>query len=127
LTIALKSRVKSGYNKEAADRAVFFISRLKHSTGEYAGQPFLLQPWQEDIVRKLFGTLNADGTRQYRTCYVTLARKNGKTEIGAAIASYLLFADNEPGAQVYSAASDRHQAGLLYNAVTPMIRQAPAL
>ncbi len=122
-----RNKIKAGYNKEAADRAVFFVSRLKHSTGEWAGQPFILEPWQESIVRDLFGTLNPDGSRQYRTCYVTVGRKNGKTELGAAVAAYLLFADNEPGAQIYSAASDRHQASLLYQAITPMIRQAPAL
>ena len=122
-----KLKIKSRINEEAAQRAVFFIESLKHATGEYAGKNFKLMDWQRDIVRTLFGTLNPDGTRQYRTCYVTVGRKNGKTELGAAIALYGLFADNEPGAQVYSAASDRQQAGLLYHAAEPMIRQAPAL
>ena len=79
------------------------------------------------FVRKLFGTLNADGTRQYRTAYFSVGRKNGKTELGAGVAVYLLTADNEAGAQIYSAASDRMQAGLLYHAAAPMVRQAPAL
>ena len=122
-----KTKTKSKINEKAADRAVFFIESLKHATGEYAGKNFKLMDWQRDIVRTLFGTLNPDGTRQYRTCYVTVGRKNGKTELGAAIGLYLLFADDEPGAQVYSAASDRQQAGLLYHAAEPMIRQAPAL
>mgnify|MGYP001572089674 FL=1 len=105
-----------------------FIESLKHSTGEFAGQLFRLQDWQRKrIIDPLFGELNADGTRRYRTCYMTVGRKNGKTEIGAAIALYLLFADGEPGAQIYSAASDRQQAALLYHAAEPMIRKAPAL
>lgn len=115
-------------NNLAADRAVAFFSNLKHSTGEFAGKPFTLMPWQEkEIIRPLFGTLNPDGTRQYRTCYVEVPRKNGKTETGAGVALYGLFADNEQGAQVYSAAGERMQASLIFTAATPMVRQAPAL
>ncbi len=122
------TKKRTNYNKETADKAVFFFSRLKHSTGEYAGKPFFLMPWQEnEIIRPLFGTLNSDGARQYRTCYVEVPRKNGKTEMGAAIAIFGLFADEEPGAQIYSAAGDRMQAGLIYQAAAPMVRQAPAL
>ena len=125
---AVKCKPRTGYSKKAADRGAFFISRLKHSTGEYAGQNFDLMPWQRDrIIRPLFGTLKADGSRQYRTCYVEVPRKNGKTELGAAIGLYLLVADDEPGAQMYSAAGDRGQAGLIYQAAAPMVRQAPAL
>jgi phage terminase large subunit-like protein len=115
-------------NPDVSARAVAFIESLKHSTGEWAGKHFELMPWQRDeIIRPLFGTLNPDGRRQYRTCYVEVPRKNGKTEVGAAVALFLLFADNEPGAQVYSAAGDRMQAGLIYQAATPMVNQAPAL
>jgi phage terminase large subunit-like protein len=124
----MQTRIKNDINSAAADRALFFIEHLCHSTGQWAGKPFTLMPWQRDrIIRPLFGTLNPDGTRQYRTCYVEVPRKNGKTELGAGVALYLLFADNEPGAQVYSAAGDRAQASLVYNAATPMVRQAPAL
>jgi len=126
--MVVATRRKSKINTDAADRAVSFFGNLKHSTGEYAGQPFSLMPWQEnEIIRPLFGTLKADGTRQYRTVYVEVPRKNGKTELGAGVGLYLLFADEEPGAQVYSAAGDRMQAGLIYNAAAPMVRQAPAL
>jgi phage terminase large subunit-like protein len=112
----------------AADRAVKFFHLLKHSTGEYAGKAFDLMPWQEnEIIRPLFGTLNPDGTRQFRTCYVEVPRKNGKTETGAGVSLYLLFADEEPGAQVYSAAGDRMQAGLIFTAATPMVRQCASL
>jgi phage terminase large subunit-like protein len=129
MAVATRGRPKSKaeFNQEAADRAVSFISALKHSTGEYAGQSFMLQDWQRGIIETLFGTLNPDGTRQYRTCYITVARKNGKTELGAGVGLYLLVADNEPGAQIYSAASDRAQASLIYNAAAPMVRQSGAL
>ena len=88
---------------------------------------FKLMPWQREIVAKLFGTLNDDGTRQYRTCYIELPRKNGKSTLAAAVALYLLFADGEAGAQVYSAANDRNQAALVFNDAAAMVRQAPAL
>jgi phage terminase large subunit-like protein len=115
-------------NIEAAERAVFFIEHLRHTKGkQWAGKLFKLMPWQRDIVEALFGTLNPDGTRQYRTCYIELPRKNGKSTLASAIALYLLFADDEPGAQVYSAANDRNQAALVFNDAAAMVRQAPAL
>jgi phage terminase large subunit-like protein len=124
----MKTKINSKINREAAERAVFFFKQLKHATGEYSGMPFTLMDWQrERIIEPLFGTLNKDGTRQYRYCYVEVPRKNGKTELGAGTGLYLLFADNEPGAQIYSAAGDRMQAGLIYQAASPMVRQAAAL
>jgi phage terminase large subunit-like protein len=120
-------RKKSSYNQAAADRAVNFISLLKHATGEYAGQNFILETWQEKFIRTLFGTLNPDGTRQYRTVYFSVGRKNGKSELGAAVGLYLLVADSEPGAQIYSAACDREQAGLVYQAAEPMVKQSRSL
>lgn len=106
----------------AAQAAVDFINGLTHTRGEWAGQPFRLRPWQEALVRYLFGTLRPDGYRQYRTCYVEIPRKNGKTELAAAIALYMLLADGERGAQVYSAATDLEQAALAFNAAEQMVR-----
>lgn len=113
---------------KAAERAVSFIQNLKHTKGDWGGKPFKLMPWQRDeIVAPLFGTLNPDGTRQYRFCYVEIPRKNGKSELGAAIALYLLFADEEIGADVYSAAGEKGQASLIFNVAAQMVRQSPAL
>lgn len=121
-------KIKQNINQEAADRAVSFIRLLKHTKDKWAGVPFNLMPWQEnEILRPLFGCLNKDGLRQYRTCYVEVPRKNGKSEIAAAIALYLLFADGQPGAEIYSAAADRDQASLVFNVAAQMIRQSPAL
>jgi phage terminase large subunit-like protein len=62
----------------------FIETGLKHTIGEYAGQPFILQDWQwERIIKPLYGTLNPDGSRQYRTCLVMLPRKNGKSTLAA--------------------------------------------
>lgn len=115
------------FDKEKADRAVKFIRLLKHTKGRWAGVLFNLHPWQEKIIRDIFGTVKADGSRQYRTAYIEIPRKNGKSELGAAIALYLLFGDSEPGAEIYSAAADRDQAAIVYNVAAAMIRQAPAL
>ena len=107
----------------AANRAVAFINGLTHTKGVWAGQPFRLRRWQECLVRQLFGTLLPDGqTRQYRTCYVEIPRKNGKTELAAAIALYMLLSDPEPGAEIYGAAVDLEQASLAFNVATQMLR-----
>lgn len=111
----------------AANRAVEFVNGLTHTKGRWARQPFNLRPWQEAIVRQLFGTLRPDGLRQYRTAAMFLPRKNGKTEIGAAIALFCLMGENEPGGEVYSAAVDRHQASLVFGVAAQMIRNDPEL
>src|SRR5262245_2687388 len=101
----LRSRTPSG-------RFLEFCKRfLVHVKGPLTGQPFMLAPWQiERIVLPLFETRLPDGRRQYRTCYLTCPRKQGKSAIGAALALYLLYADNEGGAEIVSAASSADQA-----------------
>jgi len=122
-----KDRLREEGNSRA-DRVVRFISHLKHSTGEWAGKPFNLMDWQEEIIRRLYGTLNPDGTRQYRTLWFEVPRKNGKTELGAGgITLPLLYIDGEMGAQIYSAANDKDQAGLVFSAAAPMVEQSPSL
>lgn len=116
------------FDKEAADRAVsFFIKCIVHVKGEWAGRPLILEPWQEKIVRDVFGWKRPDGTRKYKTVYIEVPRKNGKSTLGAGLANYLLFADREPnskrlepGAEVYSAAGDRFQAGIIFNMAKQM-------
>src|SRR5690554_2994387 len=112
---------------DAGERAVRFINLLRHTKGEWAGQPFSLRPWQEKLVRELFGTLRPDGLRQYRTAWIEVPRKNGKSTLTAALALYLLVADGEPGAEVYSAACDRDQASLVFDIAAGMVRQSPTL
>ena len=97
------------------------------TTGSFMGRPFELLSWEQGIIRRAFGTLKPDGTRQYRYVYVEVPKKNGKTELGGALALYLTGFDDEPGAQVYSAAADREQAGLVYNASSQMVVNSPLL
>ena len=90
----------SHYDKERADHAVNFIQSLKHTKGVWAGQPFLLFDWQEQIVRDLFGIIKPNGYRQFTTAFVEICKKAGKSELAAAIALYLLAGDGEEGAQL---------------------------
>ena len=117
------------FDEDAARAAeVFFDKILVHVKGEWAGQPFTLEPWQrEEIIRPLFGWKRADGTRRYRMAYIEIPRKNGKSSLAAGIALYLLFADGEPGAEVYSAAADREQAGIVFNLAKEMVETSPLL
>jgi phage terminase large subunit-like protein len=105
---------------------IAFINGLTHTKGKFAREPFNLRPWQETIVRSLFA-VKKDGLRQHRTCLLMLPRKNGKSELAAAIALYGLLADGEIGAEVYSAAADRDQAALVFNVAAQMIRNDPEL
>ncbi len=115
------------FSQEAADRAINFIQLLKHTKGEWAGEPFVLLDWQREIVTEVFGTLKPNGFRQYNTVYIEIPKKNGKSEFGAGVALYLLVADDEIGAEVYSAAADRLQAGIVFNVAKEMVEQSDAL
>lgn len=115
------------FDEEKASRATKFIKKLRHTKGDWAGKTFNLIPWEEKIVRDLFGTVNEDGKRQYREAYISVARKNGKTEICGALGNYCLFADGEQGSEVYCAAGDRDQASLVYGAAKSMVEQNATL
>jgi phage terminase large subunit-like protein len=117
----------SHYDKDRADHAVAFIENLKHTKGEWAGKPFSLIPWQDEIIRSVFGIVKANGYRQFTNAFVEICKKAGKSEIAAAIALYMLCADGEPGAEVYSCATDRQQASIVFSVAVDMIQQSPAL
>ena len=117
----------SHYDKKKADRAVTFIENLCHTKGKWAGTPFWLLPWQEQLIRDIFGIVKADGNRQFRTAFVEICKKVGKSELAAAVALYLLYADNEPSAEVYGAAADRQQASIVFDVAKQMVEMSPAL
>jgi phage terminase large subunit-like protein len=107
---------------------VRLINQLTHTKGPFAGQTFKLRPWQEhEIIRPLFSINKDTGLRQYRTCLLMMPRKNGKTELCAALAIDGLLFDGEIGAEVYSAANDKDQAALCFNVAAQMIRNDPEL
>ncbi|MFZ0269932.1 terminase large subunit [Caulobacter sp.] len=117
------------YDEGTADKAAaFFPNYLRLTTGEWAGRPFVLQEWQEhDIIRPLFGWKRPDGTRRYRVCYVWVPRKNGKTELAAGIALLMLLGDAEPAGQVFSIASEKDQAAIVFDKATSMVAYSPSL
>jgi len=107
--------------------AHFFEKILRHSKGQNAGKPFTLLPWQHHVLRELFGRLGPDGLRQHRVGYIELPKKQGKSTTLAGIALYMTAFDSEPGAEVYGAACDREQAGIIYREAASMVRASPAL
>lgn len=117
----------SHYDKAKADRAVKFIENLCHTKGKWAGKRFWLLPWQEQLIRDIFGIVKPDGYRQFRTAFVEICKKVGKSELAAAVALYLLYADNEPSAEVYGAAADRQQASIVFDVAKQMVELSPAL
>jgi phage terminase large subunit-like protein len=117
----------SEYNAKKAEYAITFIESLKHTKGEWYNKPFVLLPWQKEIIKNVFGVVKENGYRQFTTAYVEIAKKQGKTELGATLALYMLCADGEYGAEVYSCAADRAQATLIYTVAVDMIKLSPAL
>ena len=115
------------FDQAKADRACAFFSMLKHTDGKFYGQPFKLLPWEEKILRDVYGTVKEDGTRQYRYIWVEVPKKNGKSEIGAGVALYHLYADAEINGEVYGCAADREQASIIYDVASKMLELVPAL
>lgn len=114
-------------DRAAAQLAIDFFGLLKHSKGEWAGQTIHLQPWQQFIIWDVFGWRREDGTRRFRQAYLEVARKNGKSTLAAGVGNFLLVADGEPGAEVYSAATSRDQARITHSEATRMVKASPAL
>lgn len=120
------------YDAAAADHVVDFfrvcLSHTQNSVFSSARDQFELAPWQAALTRAIYGVKRRDtGRRRFRTVYVEIPRKNGKTTLAAGYALYSLFGDGEDGAQCYCAAADRNQASLLFDAAAQMTRQKPAL
>jgi phage terminase large subunit-like protein len=116
------------WREAEAVRAVQLFSALRHWKGEWHGQPMTLQPWQEElIVAPLFGWYRGDGRRRFTTGYVEVPRKNGKTTLIAGMAIQGLIADQEPGAEIYAAATKRDQATLMFTDAKNMIMQSAEL
>jgi phage terminase large subunit-like protein len=117
----------SRYDKDAADFAVMFIEQLCHTKGTWAGKRFELIDWQEQIVCDIFGILKPNGYRQFNTAYVEIPKKQGKSELAAAVALLLTCGDGEERAEVYGCAADRQQATIVFDVAADMVRMCPAL
>jgi phage terminase large subunit-like protein len=115
------------FDRSEAEHVLKFFSILKHSKGEWANKPIELEPWQQFMLWCLFGWKRADGTRRFRTAYIEVARKNGKSTIGAGVGLYLMTADGEQGAEIYAAATKRDQARITHSEAIRMVRSSPML
>lgn len=126
----LRDGAKRGlsFDPAAGQHALDFFSFLRHSKGEWAGQEFILQPWQQFIVWCLFGwKRTVDGARRFRTAYAEIARKNGKSTLAAGIGLYLFFADGEQGAEIFCVATKKDQAKIVFSEAERMRKASPAL
>jgi len=113
------------FDVNAAISGIKFFSWLHHSKGEWAGQTFDLQPWQQFYLWQLFGwKRKSDKSRRFRTFYLSVARKNGKTTLAAGLGLYFLDGDGEPGAEVYSAATKFDQAKLTHIEAERMVKSS---
>jgi len=116
------------FDKKAAFYAIGFFAFLKHSKGrQFAGKPFILSPWQEFIIWNLFGWKKADGSRRFRSAYIEVAKKNGKSTLMAGIGLEMLIADNEAGSEVYTMATNRDQAKIVFTEAKNMVNVSPLL
>jgi phage terminase large subunit-like protein len=115
------------FDPAAAQRTIDFFGFLRHSKGEWVGQPFVLEPPQQFIVWVLFGWKRADGMRRFRVAHIEVARGNGKTTLLAGGGLYLFFADGEGGAEVYCAATKKDQAKILFSEAERMRSASPGL
>src|SRR5438093_1482229 len=120
------------FDEAAAQLALdFFPECLCHVEGTLAGQPFVLESWQQAIVANMFGWKRKDAQgrtgRRYRETLIFVSRKNGKTPLGSGIALFVFFCDPELGQQDYIAASEREQAGMLFRHCRGMVERNPRL
>src|SRR5688500_5935368 len=104
------------YDPVAAERVFRFFERvLRHSKGMWGGKPFMLETWQKDeLLGPIFGWMRPDGTRRFRRAHVELPKKNGMSTIASGVGLYMLRADGENGADVFSAATKKEQASLCH-------------
>ena len=117
------------FDKNKVDHVCRFIELLPHTQGKWATarQRIVLEPFQVFIVANIFGWVDGDGRRRYRYAYVEMPRKNGKSTLLAAVGLYCAFIEGEQGAQVYSAATTRDQARIVWEEAQRMVNRLPKL
>lgn len=117
------------FDEEKANRPIKFIETFcKHSKGEWAGKPVILELFQKAYISALFGFIDKEtGLRRYKESMFYVSRKNGKSTMLSGIAAYMLVADGEAGAEIYSCATKKDQAKLVFDETLNMIKQSPYL
>jgi phage terminase large subunit-like protein len=116
------------FSQPRADAALnFFEHILKHTADEWYGKPFLLAPWQQEALSRIFGEVNEEGDRVIDMAYLEVPKKAGKSELAAGLALFVLLTTDTPGCQVYGAAAATRQALNVYRAACKMVEQSPIL
>lgn len=117
------------YDDRKAQYVIDFIQTFcKHSKGKWGGKPVVLELWQKALISALFGFVDKyTGLREYRQLILIIGRKNGKSTLASCIGLYLLVADGEAGPEIYSAATKKDQAKIIWKEARSMIKKSPAL
>jgi phage terminase large subunit-like protein len=116
------------FDEERAERPIHFIETFcRQSKGEWIGKPVQLQLFQKAYISALFGFVNAEGIRRFKETLFLVGRKNGKSTMLSGIALYMLVADGEGGSEVYSVATKKDQARIVFTEAVNMVKQSPAL
>ena len=116
------------FNQKKAARAIAFIQQYcRHHEGPLAPQLITLEVWQKALISVIFGIVDGDDLRQFRECFVVMGRKNGKTLLDAAIATYMMFADGEYGGRAYFCAPKLDQSRLAFEGFYQMVSKEPRL
>jgi phage terminase large subunit-like protein len=115
------------FDPALATWAISFFGFCRHYKGEWAGHVFDPSPWQKFVIGSVFGWVRKDGTRRFRVVYEEIPRKNGKSTKLAGIGLLGLIADGEPGAEIYSAATKKDQARIIFGDAVMMRRKSPEL
>jgi phage terminase large subunit-like protein len=115
------------FDADEAERVCIFVELLPHIKGEWArrSERIKLEAWQCFLLTVLFGWRKPDGTRRFQTFYLEVARKNAKSTLLAAIGLFMLAADAEAGPEVYSLATTRQQAGIVFGVARQMALREP--
>lgn len=117
------------FDEKKANRPIEFIEKFcKHSKGKWAGKPVILELWQKAFIQALYGFVdNETGLRKYQKSTLFVARKNGKSTLAAGLGLYMLTSAGEGGAEVYSVATKKEQAKIVWEEARRMVKKSPAL
>lgn len=115
------------FDVERASKICRFVELMPHIKGKWANTPIELEPWQVFILTTVFGWIDAEGYRRFKTAYVEVPRKNAKSTLSSGVGLYCLAADGEGGAEVYSAATTRDQARIVWQDAHRMAQKCKGL
>ena len=116
------------YSSKRANHVIeFFENYCHHSKGKMGGKRVVLELWEKAMLATVFGFIDIEGNRKYREAVLIIGKKNGKSLLGSGVGLYLLLADGEPGPEIYSVATKRDQAKIIWGEAKRMRNNSPAL